>query len=371
MQTIVELARDASRAGHDLSALFQVVCEHFTKSLGVERAVAYRYVTEDEEVVPMAHCGAGARGELGRRRFPLKERAQFARAYRKRRPEVAHNFVVVPLLASGSCRGFVAGDRAGAPIEIGEKELEPIETLASVAGTIVAQAEQICRLERSAELANHFIGLASHEIRGPVAVIQGVAATLHDRIGELASEQVTILHTALHTQAQHLAQLVHQLLDLSRLDAQAIQLEKQCFLVREHVERIARLVAADRLADLEIDVPGDLETVADPTAVDRILANLVANAFRYGRPPVRIAACQVDHHFRIVVEDRGAGIASEFVPRLFERFTRSSSEQDGTGLGLAIAQSYAHAHGGELLYEDAKPHGARFELVLPAHGNGR
>ena len=57
-----------------------------------------------------------------------------------------------------------------------------------------------------------------------------------------------------------------------------------------------------------------------------------------------------------------------FVPRLFERFTRSrvtGADPGGAGLGLAIAQSYAHAHGGELFYEDAEPHGARFELVLP------
>jgi signal transduction histidine kinase len=69
------------------------------------------------------------------------------------------------------------------------------------------------------------------------------------------------------------------------------------------------------------------------------------------------------------VEDCGGGVPPEFVPQLFERFTRSKKAPLGTGgagLGLAIAQSYAQAHGGDLLYEEAEPHGARFKLVLPA-----
>ena len=82
-----------------------------------------------------------------------------------------------------------------------------------------------------------------------------------------------------------------------------------------------------------------------------------------------VEAGQTDRHFRLSVEDRGAGVPSEFVPDLFERFTRSHDVRErapGTGLGLAIARSYAQAHRGELLYELAEPSGARFQLVLPA-----
>jgi signal transduction histidine kinase len=92
------------------------------------------------------------------------------------------------------------------------------------------------------------------------------------------------------------------------------------------------------------------------------------NAFRYGAPPVTVRADQRDRHFRLTVEDRGPGVAPEFVPDLFERFTRSGGNRasgDGTGLGLAIARSYANAHRGDLIYHHAEPHGARFELVLP------
>ena len=105
---------------------------------------------------------------------------------------------------------------------------------------------------------------------------------------------------------------------------------------------------------------------ADPNAFDRIVSNLVVNAVRYGRAPITIAARQRDRHLRLTVEDRGGGVAREFVPRLFDRFSRGDEAAgDGSGLGLSIAKSYAQAHGGELVYESAHPHGARFELVLP------
>jgi Signal transduction histidine kinase len=84
---------------------------------------------------------------------------------------------------------------------------------------------------------------------------------------------------------------------------------------------------------------------------------------------VIVRAEQTDRHFRLSVEDRGAGVPEEFVPDLFERFSRNqdtAADAVGTGLGLAIARSYARAHGGDLLYEHALPHGARFLLVLPA-----
>jgi signal transduction histidine kinase len=93
------------------------------------------------------------------------------------------------------------------------------------------------------------------------------------------------------------------------------------------------------------------------------------NALRYGSAPVVVSAQRSDSHFRLAVEDRGPGVAPEFVPDLFERFTRSEDSRHragGSGLGLAIARSYAQAHRGDLFYEPAQPHGARFQLVLPA-----
>ena len=168
---------------------------------------------------------------------------------------------------------------------------------------------------------------------------------------------------------QRLSLLVDQLLDLSRLDTEAVAIEPTRFAVRPHVEELVETAAGPRADEVEITVEPDLEAVADTTAFDRIVSNLVVNAFRYGEPPVIVSAEQRDRHFRFAVEDRGRGVSPEFVPQLFERFTRSdhsTKDTGGTGLGLAIARSYARAHGGDLIYEQAEPYGARFEVVLPS-----
>src|SRR5205085_6321661 len=122
---------------------------------------------------------------------------------------------------------------------------------------------------------------------------------------------------------------------------------------------------------IEIRIEPGLQVAADPEAFDRIVSNLITNAFRYGQPPITVSAAANDRHFRLAVEDRGRGVAPEFAPRLFDRFTREEgSIEPGVGLGLSIAQSYAHAHGGQLVYTDAKPRGARFELVVPIRAPG-
>jgi signal transduction histidine kinase len=123
---------------------------------------------------------------------------------------------------------------------------------------------------------------------------------------------------------------------------------------------------ADRIG---VDADPGLEADVDFRALDRIVSNLVVNACRYGEPPVTISAERDHGLLRVVVRDNGDGVPEEFVPRLFDRFTRSPSSAtrtEGTGLGLAIARSYARAHRGDVTYSPARPRGAAFELTLPA-----
>ena len=258
----------------------------------------------------------------------------------------------------------------------GQDELQVLRTLGALTGLALDRSrlfeqERAARvqLERADEVKTNFVALAAHELRTPVATIDGIIATLAARRDVLPPPQRRLLEDTLTQQSGHMRALVDQLLDLSRLDAEAVAIAPETLRVRERVEAAVATALGERAADVEVDIEPDLEAVADATAFDRIVSNLVLNAFRHGAPPVRVQAGRKDRHFRLAVEDRGPGVPAEFVPDLFERFTRSrvSGERvPGTGLGLAIARSYANAHGGDLLYEDATPQGARFKLVLPA-----
>lgn len=256
----------------------------------------------------------------------------------------------------------------------GDEELQLLRTLGVLTAVALDRVrlfeqEHLARiaLEQADELKTNFVALAAHELRTPVASIHGFVQTLN-RLGDRLDEtrQGELLR-ALEGQTERMSALVEQLLDLSRLDAKAVDIIPARFRVAERVDELAR-VAAGPQAEVDIKIPDELELEADPTAFDRIVGNLIANAVRYGAPPVVVRAQQNDRHFRLVVEDHGSGVPSEFVPDLFERFRRSPGSRErvqGTGLGLAIARSFARAHGGDLLYEDAAPHGARFQLVLP------
>jgi signal transduction histidine kinase len=257
----------------------------------------------------------------------------------------------------------------------GDEELQLLRTLGALTAVALDRVrlfeqERLARLalEQAAELKTNFVALAAHELRTPVAAIHGFVQTLN-RLGERLDEtrQGELLQ-ALERQTERMSALVEQLLDLSRLDAEAIDIIPTRFRVADRVDELTRISAGPE-ANVDIEIPDELELEADPTAFDRIVGNLITNAVRYGEPPVVVRAQQSDRHFRLIVEDHGHGVPSEFVPELFERFRRSPGSRErtqGTGLGLAIARSFARAHGGDLLYEDAAPHGARFQLVLPA-----
>ena len=257
----------------------------------------------------------------------------------------------------------------------GEEELAILRTLGSLTVLALDRArlfsqEQAARqaLEQADELKLNFVALAAHELRTPVAAIHGAIETLDRRGPELGGTHRLELDDMLRTQTARLKDLVEQLLDLSRLDARAVPIEPRRIPVRRRVEEIVSIAAGDRLEEVQVNVTEELEAVVDPNAFDRILTNLVTNALRYGEAPIRISAERRNGQLQVAVEDRGDGVSPEFVPRLFERFARSDPSRrraGGTGLGLAIAHSYAEAHEGELRYSEARPHGARFELVLP------
>jgi signal transduction histidine kinase len=379
LEAFTRLARIGAGRGNDVRALLNEACQLTVDALGLERSALYRLLPAGE-VVPVVACGEPPLEHVGGTVSRLEERQLFKRAFDTRDivvvrgsgedpilPKGGHDadgrtVVVTPLFGREACLGFLAGEDGA----LDEDHIAEIRAYADLVAAFLEQGLEQERLTRLGDLKSHFIALASHELRAPVAVIHGIGVTLNQRRDQLETQEVGRLHGVLHDQTEHLAHLVNQLLDLSRLEADAVELRKQEIEVKSLVESIVSAVTEAPPDAIRVEVPSDLRTLVDPDAFDRIVSNLVVNAIKYGAPPVTIRAEQKDTHFRLAVEDRGNGVGKDFVPRLFERFARADGrKKDGSGLGLAIAQSYANAHGGELIYGDADPQGARFELVLP------
>jgi signal transduction histidine kinase len=224
--------------------------------------------------------------------------------------------------------------------------------------------EELVQLD---QLKLNFVAIASHELRTPATSVYGVLKTLAGRGNELSDELREELLRVGVEQGERLRRLLEELLDLSRLDARAIVVEPRPVVLKAALADVVEgaLPASDAV---ELDIPEDLAAVVDPLVLERVISNLVANAARYGAPPIRIGAQQRDRHLRVSVEDAGPGIPKELEGRIFDRFARGRS-QSGHGLGLAIARAYAQAHGGDLVY-DPRTLGARFEFLIPQERNG-
>lgn len=250
---------------------------------------------------------------------------------------------------------------------------ELLSALGAATAGLVEQADRYAELEaaheelrRLEQLKSDFVSIATHELRTPIAVVHGITSTLHLRGDELAPTQLSELRATLYDQSSRLASLAEQLLDLSRLESGTVAIEPARFRPREHIDTLLPRLAPDRVRDVRVGVSPDLEVVTDPHGFERILANLILNALRYGRPPVEVDG-DVNGGVRVVVQDHGDGVDPAFIPRLFDRFSQGDRAHvdGGAGLGLSIARSFALALGGDLCYESREPHGARFTLSLP------
>jgi len=348
-------------------------CTLVHEILDFDRVSAARYDAGAEEVSEVAFAGAPSADGAGRR--PVASKPLLAAALATRdlvlgsvpRPGEAGAAFALPLISCERCFGFLSGDRGGA-LALEATEVEALGTVGVVLAALLESALAREEAQRLGVLKSEFIALAAHELRNPLSSIYGMYVTIDERGEDLAEADRLALRDALREQTTRMRSLIEQLLDLSRFDLAAIRVTPEPVRLRPRIDEVVRGLVGTRPDAVTVAVATDLEAQIDPTALDRMVSNLVANALRHGEPPVTVYAARHDTHLRLAVEDCGEGVSGEFLPRLFERFARSPESRartDGSGLGLAIARAYARAHGGDIVYEPAMPHGARFEVVIP------
>jgi two-component system sensor histidine kinase MtrB len=243
------------------------------------------------------------------------------------------------------------------------------DELADLTVTVNEMAESVqtamAAMQRMQADARRFAADASHELRTPLSTLTAVVEVLASATDGMAADARESAQLAI-TETHRLVRLVDELMEVSRFDAGAARP------VREDVD------LADAVRDclhtrgwaerVELVAPPGIRLRADRRRLDVIVANLVGNALRHGRPPVRVHVAAARTDVSIEVTDRGPGLSDEVLPRVFDRFYKhdvARTRTPGSGLGLAIALQNARLHGGDLTAGNAAGGGARFVLRLP------
>jgi two-component system sensor histidine kinase BaeS len=228
------------------------------------------------------------------------------------------------------------------------------------------------QLEAQETLRRNLLADVTHELRHPVHVIQGSLQAVLDGVYPLNMEEIALMYD----QTQHLAVLVDDLHALARAEAHELPLYRQPTdvgaLVQELTDAIAPLTDEKELK-MRVTTPTPPVVLnVDPQRLRQVVQNLLSNAIRYtpNGGTIALTVTQVGDDTRITVQDTGIGIASDELPRVFDRFYRSDASRNrakgGAGLGLAIAKAIAEAHGGTIAVEsEGLNQGSRFTVRLP------
>ena len=248
-------------------------------------------------------------------------------------------------------------------------------------GGAVAVLRDLTETERVEKTRRDFIANVSHELRTPLTSIQGYSETLLDATPDSAAPNREFLEI-IRKNASRMAHLTEDLLTLARVesgetrfDAEPVPPVELLHDAEENFREIARSQGVDLHIQDSQDGNAAPETLpvvlADREAIHQVFSNLIDNAMKYGRSGSRIVlgARPTQRGVEFYVQDFGAGIPSEHLPRLFERFYRvdkaRSRESGGTGLGLAIAKHIVLAHGGSIRADSELAHGSTFLFTLP------
>ncbi len=224
------------------------------------------------------------------------------------------------------------------------------------------------RLERA---KSEFVATASHELRSPLTSIKGFVELLQRSPESMSARQREFVQIIMRS-TDRLVDLVNDLLDVARIEADHVEVNRRPIDVAEPVREVVELMGpriADKRQQLSTYVAPDLPLAfADAGRVRQIVANLITNAHMYtpAGGKVDVSVQPVDEAVQITVSDTGVGMTREQVEHVFDRFYRASGEtQPGTGLGLSIVKSLVDMHDGQVKVESDPGKGTTFRIRLP------
>jgi hypothetical protein len=231
-------------------------------------------------------------------------------------------------------------------------------------------------LRRLNDLKNTFLGIAAHDLRNPLGLVEmGITFLLDPQYAATAQEHTVIMRNILQ-QSRHMLDLINELLDVTAIESGQLQLKREKValsdFLTETVQRHIEL-AAPKTTRICLESPLTRSDMifADPLRLRQVLDNLISNAVKYSPPGsyVCVLAEHVEHAWRISVRDEGPGLKPEDYEHLFKDFAKLSARPTGgeksTGLGLAISRRVVQAHGGQIGVDSSPGEGATFWFTIP------
>jgi two-component system sensor histidine kinase KdpD len=246
------------------------------------------------------------------------------------------------------------------------------QTALAVEGVRLADQARVAQVKIETEsLRNSLLSAISHDLRTPLSSIVGASSSLVEDPGKLDSGAKRELAQTIYDEAQRMATLANNILDMARLDTGAIELKRDWVPLEEIVGSVlARLQKRIEGRPIEVRLQKDLPLVKlDAVMIEQVLVNLMENAVKYtpAGSPLEIGAEARAGEVVVQVADRGPGIPKGLEERLFDKFYRAAPEraQSGVGLGLTICRAMVEAHRGRIWAENRPGGGAVFRFTLP------
>lgn len=302
------------------------------------------------------------------------------------KPAPFQKAIAVPLMFVGRAIGAVVVGRPGSAFSFTEKDERLLTLFANLVSPSVRNAQLFVQLneavfdaERANQVKTRFLASVTHELRTPLnLIINNMDFMRIGAFGAVTEEQVTRLNQTVRS-AEHLLYLINDLLDVSKIDAGAMQLFKQPADVYTMLEDVIdttqsllekldyRRDHVEFVADIDEGIP---ELVIDARRMRQVLTNLLSNAVKFTMSgTVLLRVTREAAGVRFSVTDTGMGIPEEEMPKLFAAFERTHQAREhnieGTGLGLPISQYLVQQHGGEIQVESIPGKGSTFWFVLP------
>ena len=353
-----------------LDALLPALVTALTEAFGA-RQVALFLPARDQAGDPM-ELAASAGEPLSEAQLRAVLPAPGATARIGARPAERDALMVIALSASSRPVGLLALSADA----VARHEREPLLLFANHIALAVERAqlrEQALRTRVDAEmarLAKTLVAAVAHDLRAPLASLKASSSTLADAELEISADARRNLAATIDAKADQLAELVQNLLDMSRIQAGVLRPRRTVASLDAFVSGVLSDVPPSwRGHEIQADVPGGLPPVdADLVLMSRVLANLIDNAVRHSPPgarvTVRAALCPDRSAVELSVTDSGPGVPVARREEIFGPFPRREHDA-GAGLGLTIARTFVEAHGQRIWVEDAPGAGARFCFTLP------